>query len=98
MFNGHNANTSVVALTVSKSGVVVVTSNSTEYYLSNPYSPLGISGTANGVAFTFLYTSYTPLPSTLSVGGSGPLSSGRLLQCRERRYWLPHSDVHSNRR
>jgi hypothetical protein len=75
-FNGHNANTSVVALTVSKSSVVVVTANSTEYYLSNPYSPLGISGTTNGVAFTFLYTSYTPLPSTLSVGGSGPLSSG----------------------
>jgi hypothetical protein len=76
MFNGHNANTSVVALTVSKSGVVVVTSNSTEYYLSNPYSPLGVSGTANGVPFTFLFMSYTPFPTTLTVGGSGPVSSG----------------------
>jgi hypothetical protein len=75
-FNGQSANTSVVALTVSKSGVLVVTSDSTEYYLSNPYAPLGISGTANGVPFTFLYTSFTPLPSTLSVGGSGPFSSG----------------------
>ena len=37
MFHGQNANTSVVALTVSKNGAVVVTANSTAYYLSNPY-------------------------------------------------------------
>jgi hypothetical protein len=76
MFNGQTANTSVVALTVSKSGVVVVTETSTEYYLSNPYSPLGISGTVNGVPFIFLIMSYTPFPTTLTVGGSGPVSSG----------------------
>jgi hypothetical protein len=86
-------------LTVSKNGAVVVTANSTAYYLSNPYSPLGISGTTNGVAFIFLYTSYDPLPSTLSVGGSGPVSSGSYYtSLGGPGYWLPHSDVHSNRR
>jgi len=75
-FNGHNANTSVVALTVAQNGPVILTEASTEYYLSNPYAPLGITGTTNGVPWTFLITSYTPLPSTLAVGESGPYSSG----------------------
>ena len=75
MFNGQNANTLAIALTVSKNGAVIATENSTAYYLMNPYSPLGLSGTANGVAWTATITSYTPLPSTLTVGASGPLDS-----------------------
>jgi len=77
-FNGQNANTSVVELTASdlETNNVRIADSSTEYYLSNPYSPLGIVGTTNGVPYTFLYTSYTPLPSTLTVGASGPLASG----------------------
>jgi len=75
-FNGQSANTSVIALTVSKNGVTAVTEDSTAYYLSNPYSPLGLSGTTSGVSFRYLTTGYTPFPSTLKVGGSGPGSSG----------------------
>ncbi len=75
MFNGQNANTSEIALTVSKNGVVIATEDSTAYYLMAPYSPLGVSGTTSGVAWTAVITSYTPLPSMLTVGASGPLSS-----------------------
>ncbi len=75
MFNGQSANTSEIALTVSKNGAVVATEDSTAYYLANPYSPLGVSGTTSGVAWTAVISSYTPLPSTLTVGASGPLSS-----------------------
>jgi len=76
MFNGQNANTTVIGLTVSENGTVIATEDSTAYYLSNPYSPLGLVGTTNGTAFMFLITSFTPLPSTLTVGDSGPLFSG----------------------
>ena len=75
MFNGQNATTSSIALTVSENGAVVATEDSTAYYLTNPYSPLGLSGTTGGVAWTAVINSYTPLPSTLTVGGSGSLLS-----------------------
>lgn len=75
MFNGQNASTSTIGLTISENGAVIATEDSTAYYLTNPYSPLGLSGTTNGVAWTALITSYTPLPSTLTVGDSGALSS-----------------------
>lgn len=75
MFNGQNANTLTIALSVSKNGAVVATEDSTAYYLTNPYSPLGLSGTTNGVAWTATITGYTPLPSTLTVGALGPLDS-----------------------
>ena len=75
MFNGQNATTSAIALTVLENGAVVATEDSTAYYLTNPYSPLGLSGTTSGVAWTAVINSYMPLPSTLAVGGSGPLLS-----------------------
>ena len=75
MFNGQNANTSAIALTISENGTVVATEDSTAYYLANPYSPLGLSGTTSGTAWTATITGYTPLPSTLTVGASGPLES-----------------------
>jgi hypothetical protein len=75
MFNGQNASTSAIALTVSENGSVVSTENSTAYYLAIPYSPLGLAGTTNGVSFTAVVTAYTPLPATLTVGASGPLGS-----------------------
>ncbi len=75
MFNGQNASTNIIALTISENGVVAATEDSTAYYLTNPYSPLGLSGTTNGVAWTAVVTSYTPLPTTLTVGASGPLGS-----------------------
>jgi hypothetical protein len=75
MFNGQNASTSAIALTISENGAVVATEDSTAYYLVSPYSPLGLSGTTNGTAWTATITSYTPLPSMLTVGASGPLDS-----------------------
>lgn len=75
MFNGQNANTSAIGLTISENGTVVATEDSTAYYLVSPYSPLGLSGTTSGTAWSAIITSYTPLPSTLTVGSSGPLSS-----------------------
>ena len=75
MFNGQNADTSAIALTVSKNGTVVATEDSTAYYLANPYSPLGLSGTTSGVAWTAVITGSTPTPSMLTVGTSGSLST-----------------------
>ena len=75
MFNGQNATTSAIGLTISENGTVVATEDSTAYYLVSPYSPLGLSGTTSGVAWSAIITSYSPLPSTLTVGSSGPLSS-----------------------
>lgn len=75
MFNGQNASTSTIGLTISENGAVLATEDSTAYYLTSPYSPLGLSGTTSGVAWTAVIDSYTPLPSTLMVGGSGALSS-----------------------
>ena len=65
MFNGQNATTSAITLTVAENGAVVATEDSTAYYLTNPYSPLGLSGTTSGVAWTAVINSYTPLPSML---------------------------------
>jgi hypothetical protein len=73
MFNGQMANTSVSTLTLSKNGTVVSTDTTTAYYLTNPYSPLGFSGTTNGVAWTASITSFTPFPASLTVGSSGTL-------------------------
>ena len=75
MFNGQNADTSMIALTISENGAVVATEDSTAYYLASPYSPLGLSGTTSGTAWTAVISGYTPLPSTLTVGGSGALLS-----------------------
>jgi hypothetical protein len=72
-FNGQVADTSALALSVSENGVVALTDDTTAYYLTDPYSPLGLSGTTNGVAWTAIVTSYTPLPATLTVGSSGSL-------------------------
>ena len=75
MFNGQNASTSAIALTVSENGVVLATEDSTAYFLTGPYSPLGLSGTTSGVAWTAVVTAYTPPPAMLTVGASGPLAS-----------------------
>jgi hypothetical protein len=74
-FNGQVADTSVLALSVSENGVLVSTDDTTAYYLTDPYSPLGLSGTTNGVAWTAVVTSYTPFPATLTVGSSGSVFS-----------------------
>lgn len=74
-FSGQVADTSVVSLTLAENGTVISTDDTTSYYLTNPYSPLGLSGTTNGVAWTAVVTSYMPFPATLTVGSSGSVIS-----------------------
>ena len=76
MFDGQEANSSTISLTITENGSPIVTEIDTAYYLENPYQPLGMSISANGGQFDFLYNSTDPLPSTLTVGDSGPLGSG----------------------
>ena len=76
MFDGHAAYSSTVSLTITENGSTIGTEVSTAYYLESPYEPLGLSGTVSGTAYTFLFTSTNPYPSTLTVGSSGPLGSG----------------------
>jgi hypothetical protein len=76
IFDGQEANSSTISLTISENGSPIVTEIETAYYLENPYQPLGMTLSYNGGQFDFLYTSTNPLPSPLTVGGSGPLGSG----------------------
>ena len=76
MFDGQAAYSSTISLTITENGSMIGTEVSTAYYLESPYEPLGLSGTVNGTAYTFLFTSTNPFPSTLTVGSSGPLGSG----------------------
>jgi hypothetical protein len=76
MFDGQAAYSSTISLTIAENGSTIATEVSTAYYLESPYVPLGLSGTVNGTAYTFLFTSTNPYPSTLTVGSSGPLGSG----------------------
>jgi hypothetical protein len=76
MFDGQEANSSTISLTITENGSQIVTEIETVYYLENPYQPLGLTLSYNGGQFDFLYNSTNPLPSTLTVGGSGPLGTG----------------------
>jgi hypothetical protein len=76
MFDGHEANSSTISLTITENGSPIVTEIDTAYYLANPYQPLGLTLSSNGKHFDFLYNSTNPLPSTLTVGDSGSLGSG----------------------
>jgi len=75
-FNGQVADTAVETVTISENGVVLSTSATTAYYLMNPYTPLGLSGSASGTTYTFVVTSFSPFPAMLTVGSSGPVFSG----------------------
>jgi hypothetical protein len=78
MFDGQEANSSSISLIIKQNGLPIAGEIETAYYLENPYQPLGltISLLGGGPEFGFLYNSTDPLPSTLTVGGSGPLGSG----------------------
>jgi hypothetical protein len=76
MFDGQEANSSTISLTITENGSPIVTEIDTAYYLENPYQPLGLTVSSNGEQFDFLYNSTNPLPSTLTVGDSGTLGSG----------------------
>jgi hypothetical protein len=76
MFDGQEANSSTISLTVTENGAPVATEIDTAYYLEIPYQPLGMSISVNGRQVDLLYNSTDPLPSTLNAGNSGPLGSG----------------------
>jgi hypothetical protein len=76
MFDGQEANTSTISLTVTENGSPIFTEMETAYYLEDSYQPLGLTLSSNGGRFDFLYNSINRLPSTLTVGGSGSLGSG----------------------
>jgi hypothetical protein len=76
MFDGQEANSSTISLTITENGAPLSTEIDTAYYLESPYQPLGMNISANGKQFVFLYNSTDPLPSTLTAGNSGPLGSG----------------------
>jgi hypothetical protein len=76
VFDGQEANSSAISLTISENGSPIITEDETVYYLENPYQPLGMTLSYNGVQYDFLYTSTTPMPAMLTIGDSGPLGSG----------------------
>jgi len=73
-FNGAApAYSSVDTVTLDENGVMIANTVSTDYFLLNPYVPLGrvsSSGSPYGVV-----TSSSPLPTTLDVGSSGDMDS-----------------------
>jgi len=75
MFGGQNASTSMIAITIAENGAVIATEDSTAYYLTNPYSLLGLSGMSNGAAWTARVTGSSLVPTMLTVGDSGTLYS-----------------------
>ena len=76
MFDGQEASSSTISLTLTENGTTLSTEITTAYYLENPYTPLGLSGSVSGIDYEFVFSSIDPLPSTLTVGASGPLGNG----------------------
>ena len=74
-FQGHTADTVVLAIGLSENGGVIFLQDATLYYVTNPFQPLGLAGSVNTVPYTALVTSFTPFPATLTVGSSGPILS-----------------------
>ena len=83
-FNGQLAYVNAISFTVQMNATVIDTESVSEFALMNPYSPLGLSmgfSSLPGRLSNGSITSYDPLPSTLTVGGSGALSSGTFGSC-----------------
>lgn len=67
------AYSTMVTLTLDKNGVLAANNVSTDYYLLNPYVPLGTVG-GSGTPYAVV-TSSTPFPTTLNVGTSGAIDN-----------------------
>jgi hypothetical protein len=83
-FNGQIAYESSTSFTVSKEATVLDSESTTQIALMNPYSPLGLViyfDSLPGRLSPGSVTSYDPLPSTLTAGESGSLSSGTFGGC-----------------
>jgi hypothetical protein len=84
MINGQVAYGTATFFTASKEGVVLDSEHMTEYALMDPYSPLSRTiyfDSLPGRLSPGSITSYDPLPSTLTAGASGSLSSGTFGGC-----------------
>jgi len=75
-FAGQVAETGDISLSVLEGNTPVVSQTVTGYYLTDPYTPLGLSLTVNGVSEQVRFSSINLPPATLTVGSSGPLTSG----------------------
>lgn len=83
-FDGQVAFATAISFTVQRNATVIDSESVTEFALMNPYSPLGLT-----VGFSSLpgrlsvgsITSSDQLPSTLTAGESGALSSGTFGSC-----------------
>jgi hypothetical protein len=51
MFDGKEANSSTISLTITENGSPILTEIDTAYYLQNPYQPLGLSLSSKGEQF-----------------------------------------------
>lgn len=83
-FNGQLAYVTAISFTVQKNATVIDSESYSEFALMNPYSPLGLTEVFSGLPgriSTGSITSYDPLPSTLTTGESGTLSSGTFGSC-----------------
>jgi len=77
--NGQVAYGTTTFFTATRGATVLDSEHMTEYALMNPYSPLSRTiyfDSLPGRLSPGSITSYDPLPSTLTAGQSGPLSSG----------------------
>jgi len=80
-YDGQTADTAVLAIGLFENNAVVFLQDATVYYLTNPFQPLGLSGSVNTgsgsptAPYTATVTSFTPFPATLTVGSSGPVLS-----------------------
>jgi hypothetical protein len=75
-FEGQVAHSATTSLTVFNGNETVLAQTNTEYFLANPYAPLGLAGTSSAVSYALVYNSVTPLPAVLQGNDSGPLISG----------------------
>jgi hypothetical protein len=68
MFDGQDATSSTISLTITENGATIATEIDTAYYLESPYQPLGMSISANDRQFDFLYISTDPRASCARSG------------------------------
>jgi hypothetical protein len=84
MFNQQVSYVTSINFAASKGSTIVFSEAVTEFTLMNPYAPLGFSmgftDLPGRLSVTYV-TSYTPLPSKLTVGDSGQLSTGSAGSC-----------------
>ncbi len=83
-FDGQVAYVTAISFTVQRNAMMIDTESVSEFSTMNPYSPLGLTIGFSGLPGRLSVgsiTSSNPLPSTLTAGESGSLSSGTFGGC-----------------